>query len=913
MIYTYLLQITAYIYTQILYNQIKLSMKKLIFSSCILLLTIGGHSVHAQGKAKNSKAAPILDRELFFGNPEIAGGQLSPDGTFISFMKEYEGIMNIWVKKFDEPFDKAVPLTNSKRPMFGYFWTGDGKYIVYVKDENGDENVNVFAVDPMAQAAEGGVPQSRNLTPMKEIAAQINLVSKKNPDLMMISLNDRDKAWHDLYELQISTGQLTKIYENTERITGYDFDWDEKLRVVSKTDEKGNTIMYTKEGETLKPFYDFSVTEQAYIASWTPDNKQAYLVTNKGDLNLSTLFSMDIPTKKLTKLESDPKNRVDFGGLFMSDITHEMIYTSYTDDKTDIIWKNKTWEANYKFLKSKFPGREIDISSVTKDEKKFLVAISGDKYASEVYFFNSDTKELILQYVPRPELKKVEQYLAAMKPVRYKSSDGLEIPAYLTLPVGVPAKNLPVIMLIHGGPKGPRDQWGYNGFAQFLANRGYAVLQPNFRASGGYGKKFLNAGDLQWGKLMQDDITWGVKYLISEGIANKDKVAIMGGSYGGYATLAGLAFTPDLYACGVDIVGPSNIFTLLESVPAYWEAGRAMLYGMVGDPSTEAGKKSIREASPLFSADKIIKPLLIIQGANDPRVKQAEADQIVIALRDKGKKVSYLLADDEGHGFRKPVNNMAMFAETERFLAGILGGQYQDGMPQDVAERLTELRVDISKVTHQVKKEVATAKEIPAIASNMKAQTINYDFNLEVQGQVIPMTMVRTISKKANNWVVKDVASGMMGEMSDESEYTPAMAISTRNVSQMGQAIAMNFEKDKMTMDMQGKKMEVPFTGAYLSDGAGMDMLVAGLPLQKDYALTFEVPDMTTGKAKQVTLKVVGNEMINNVDCMKCEIVSNENANDMTTLWINPTSKMAEKTIQVVPALGNAKITITKK
>jgi len=888
-------------------------MKKIFLSSFILLVSISATSLQAQEKAKKSNAVPILDRELFFGNPEIAGGQLSPDGNWISFMKEYDGIMNIWVKKFDEPFEKAVPLTNSKRPMAGYFWTKDGKYIVYVKDENGDENVNVFAVDPMAKAEASGVPTSRNLTPMKEIAAQINLVSKKNPDMMMVSLNDRDKKWHDLYQLQISTGELTKIFENQDRITGYNFDWDEKLRVVSKTDEKGNTTMFKKDGERLLPIYDFIVTEQAYIANWTPDNKKAYVVTNKGDLNLSTLYLMDIDTKSMTKVESDPKNRVDFGDLYTSDLTKEVIATTYTDDKTEYLWKNKSWESNYKFVQSKFAGREIFFQSTTTDEKKFLISVSGDKYASEVYFFNSDNKELILQYVPRPALKKVEQHLAAMKPVRYKSSDGMEIPAYLTLPIGKSAKNLPVVMLVHGGPKGPRDGWGYNSIAQFLANRGYAVLQPNFRASGGYGKKFLNAGDMQWGKLMQDDITWGVKYLVAEGIANKDKVAIMGGSYGGYATLAGLAFTPDLYACGVDIVGPSNIFTLLESVPAYWESGRAFLYGMVGDPNTEAGKKRIHEASPLFSADKIVKPLLIVQGANDPRVKQAEADQIVVALRDKGKKVSYLLADDEGHGFRKPVNNMAMFAETERFLAGILGGQYQDGMPQNVAERLNQLRVDVAKVTYTAKKEIKTIGEIPVITNNLKPQTINYAFKLEAQGQSIPMTMTRTVSQKANNWLVKDVASGIMGEMSDESEFSPTWVITNRNMSQMGQTMAMAFSKDKMTMDMMGKKTEIPFTGGYLSDGAGMDMLIAGLPLKKDYSLAFEMPDVMTGKAKQVTLKVVGNEMINNVDCFKCEIVSNDNANDITTLWINPNSKMAEKMVQIVPSLGNAKITIDKK
>jgi dipeptidyl aminopeptidase/acylaminoacyl peptidase len=669
---------------------------------CLFVFLISISSMMAQTET-NQTTIPVLDRELFFGNPEISGGQLSPDGKWISFMKVYEGIMNIWVKKFDEPFEKAHPLTNSKRPMYGYFWSNDGKYILYVKDENGDENVNVFAVDPMATAEVKTVPVSRNLTPLKEITAQINLVSKKNPDLMMVSLNDRDKAWHDLYQLKISTGELTKIYENKDRVTGYDFDWDENLRVLSKTDDKGTTTIFKKEGDKLTQIYETSVTEQAYITSWTPDNKQAYFVTNRGDLNLSTLFLMDLDTQKMTKIGSDPKNRVDFGSLQVSELTRKLISTSYTDDKTVYEWKDKTWKENYKFLQSKFPGREVDFQSKTKDEKKFLIAVWGDKYATEVYFYNSETKELLSQYVSRPALKKVEKYLAPMKSIRYKSSDGLEITGYLTLPVGKISTNLPIVILVHGGPKGPRDTWGYDAEAQFLANRGYAVLQPNFRASGGYGKKFLNAGDLQWGKLMQDDITWGVKHLIAKGIANKDKVAIMGGSYGGYATLAGLAFTPDLYACGVDIVGPSNLFTLLESVPAYWESARAFLYGMVGDPNTEEGKKRMHEASPLFSADKIVKPLLIIQGANDPRVKKAEADQIAIALRDKGKQVSYLLADDEGHGFAKPINRMAMYAETEKFLAGVLGGKYQAEMPENVAKRLQEITVDIDTVIYEAK------------------------------------------------------------------------------------------------------------------------------------------------------------------------------------------------------------------
>ncbi|WP_353145912.1 S9 family peptidase [Chryseobacterium sp.] len=674
-------------------------MKKILY---VLLLVIGFQVTWAQD-------APLLDRKLFFGNPEISGGQLSPDGKWISFMKEYEGIMNIWVKKIDEPFEKARPLTDSKRPLSGYFWSEDGKYILYVKDKNGDENVNIFAVDPLAKATKG-VPESRNLTPLTEVTAQIYMVSKKDPDLLMIGLNNRDKAWHDLYSLKISTGELKKIFENKDRITGYDFDWDEKLRVLYRTDDKGTTQFLYKDGDKLTPIYETLVTENAYISDWNEDNSKFYLITNKGDIDKSALFLMDPKTQKATKIESDPKGKVDFRGLAIDRNTRKIISTSYTGDKTDYYWKDKTWEANYKFLQSKFPGREIDFSSATKDYSKFLITVWGDQYASESYFFDAKTKELIFQYTPRAELKKVEKYLAAMTPITYKSSDGLEIPAYLTLPVGSSGKNVPVVVLVHGGPKGPRDYWGYNSIVQFLANRGYAVLQPNFRASGGYGKDFQNKGDLQWGKLMQDDITWGVKYLIDKGIADKNKVVIMGGSYGGYATLAGLAFTPDIYAAGVDIVGPSNLFTLMDSVPAYWEAARASLYGMVGDPRTEEGKKRMREASPLFSVDKINKPLLIVQGANDPRVKQAEADQIVIALRDKGKKVNYILADDEGHGFRKPINSMAMYAETEKFLSEVIGGRYQKDMPEDVAKRLKEMTVDISKVTYTPKEKAKTTE-----------------------------------------------------------------------------------------------------------------------------------------------------------------------------------------------------------
>jgi len=652
--------------------------------------------------ATKVKQPPLIDRDLFFGNAEISDGQLSPDGHYISFMKAYNGIENVWVKRFDEPFEKARPVTATPRPLYAYFWTRDGKYIVFAKDNDGDENVNIFAVDPSAPAGKDGVPEARNLTPMKNVTAQIYVVSRNNPDHLYVALNDRDPAWHDLYRLSISSGKIEKLYENKDRATGYTFDWEDRLRMISKNDLKGNTTIYrVDQGGALSPLYDFNVNEQAAVYGWTADNSSCYLVTNKGELDRSTCYLMDPATGKLTFFEEDPKKRVDFGRLRFDDNTRRLVATQYTADKTEYLWKDRQWEELYRFLEKRFPGREVVFQSMTNDNSKMLIEVTGDRYASETWFLDAKTRNLIKQYTPRPKLKAVEEHLAKMEPVSYRSSDGLSIPGYLTLPVGKTARNLPLVVLVHGGPKGPRDNWGYNAEVQFLANRGYAVLQPNFRASGGYGKKFLNAGDRQWGRLMQDDITWGVKHLIDKGIADRNRVAIMGGSYGGYATLAGLAFTPDLYACGVDIVGPSNLFTLMESIPPYWESFRAYFNGMLGDPSTEEGKALMRQASPLFSVDRIEKPLLIIQGANDPRVKQAESDQIVAALRDKNKKVQYLLAKDEGHGFYKPLNLKAMYAETEKFLSEVIGGRYQAEMEEDVRKTLESLRVDVKTVKYE--------------------------------------------------------------------------------------------------------------------------------------------------------------------------------------------------------------------
>lgn len=854
----------------------------------------------------SAQEAQLIDRELFFGNPEISAGQLSPDGKHITFLKEYEGIMNLWIKKIDEPFEKAIPLTNQKRPMYGYFWTEDAKYILFVKDKDGDENMNIYAIDPYV----GKLPEARNLTPMKDITAQIMMVSKKDPNIMMVGINNRDKAWHDLYRLSIKDGKLDMIYENKERITSYNFDWDEKLRLLSKTDDKGNTKTYRIDaGNKLEEIYEVDVTESANFMQWNKDNTQVYLETNKGDLNLSTLYLMNPNTKNLTLVEKDPKDKVDFGSLFIDDNTREIINTSYTYEKRTRLWRNKTWEAHHKFLESKFPGREIGYMSFTTDYKKMLISVYGDKFVSETYYYDTDTKELKFQYCPQPKLKAIESNLVAMNPITYKSSDGLEIPAYLSVPKGMEGKKLPLIALIHGGPKGPRDNWGYNSEVQFLCNRGYAVLQPNFRASGGYGKKFLNGGDKQWGKLMQDDITLGVKELVNKGIADPSKLVIMGGSYGGYATLAGLAFTPDLYACGVDIVGPSNLFTLLGSVPAYWEAARAMLYGMCGDPNTEEGKKILTESSPLFHVDKIVKPLLVIQGANDPRVKQAEADQIVVALRDKNKKVGYLLAPDEGHGFYKPLNRMAMYAATEKFLSEVVGGRYQAEMSEKVAKKLSEITVDVNKVVYEPKKESKIDATLPKINNILTEGKHNYSISLEVQGQNISMDMTRTISKEGSNFKISEATSSPMGNATDDlvlmNDYTPV----SRSLQQGGMAMNATFTANSCNAKAMGKEMNIDWKGAYILDGPSLDLLIAGLPLADGYKFLCNMPDLMTMKNKKVIVSYLGLE--NNLQ--KVEVVNDENKMEKTTLWIDTKTKMAQKITRVMPMMGNAVMTVEKK
>jgi len=657
---------------------------KSLFSTILLLAPV----------ASTLAAQALIDRELLFGNPEITGAQVSPDGKYLAFVKPWKDTRNLWVKKTEESFSSARLLTTeTKRPVGTWLWSRDGKYIAYVKDHDGDENFNVYSVDPAAVAAPGAdAPSSRDLTSLKGVRVQLLSTPKNDSGVFYIGLNDRDKAWHDLYRLSISTGERTLIRKNTERISSWIFDLSGTLRLATRVADNGDQEVLRVDPNGFTKVYSCSVFEECAPVRFHKDAKRVYMKTNKGDaVDLLALVLFDPETRAVESVESDPLKRADFGSALFSEATGELVATSYQDERTRRYFTDKSFENDYKWLETKLSGKEIGLGSRTDDEQVWLVTASGDTEPGEAYLFDRKTRRLTAQYRIREKLPR--EALAPMKAIRYTSSDGLEIPAYLTLPKNSSGKGLPTLVVPHGGPWS-RDNWGYNPLAQFLANRGYAVLMPNFRGSTGYGKKYLNAGNGEWGRKMQDDVTWGVRYLVAEGITDPKRAAIMGGSYGGFSALAGITLTPDLYRAAVDVSGPSNLLTLLNAIPPYWEAQRKIMYARMADPGTPEGQTWLKQRSPLSASAKIKTPVLVVQGARDPRVNRAEAEQIVIALRESGIPVEYLLAPDEGHGFARPVNNMAMFMAVEKFLAAQLGGNYQEGGAPEVVRRLKEITVD---------------------------------------------------------------------------------------------------------------------------------------------------------------------------------------------------------------------------
>ncbi len=609
---------------------------------------------------------PLIERAKLFGNPTKAQGRLSPDGKWLSWIAPSNGVLNVWVAPAANPADARVLTKEAKRPIRQHFWAPDSSMIMFINDVGGNEDFALFGVK-----VSGGDPV--NFTPFEKTTAQIVGTSHRHSDRVLVGLNNRDQRWHDVHSLDLKTGKLTLVQQN-DGYTGFIADEDLKLRVAIRPNAAGGQdyfrIVDGKIG--TEPFVthglDDSQTTQPF--GFSADGKTLYWIDARGR-DTAAAFAMDFETGKMTKLAEDP--RADVDNVLIHPVTGRLEAVSVNYLKPQWTVLDPAVKDDIAFLDKEMKGWAI--SSRTDADDKWVVASDNSTSASSTYLYDRKAKSLVKLFDSRPELAGAP--LAEMRPVEIKSRDGKTLVSYLTLPVSAgakPAKPLPMVLLVHGGPWA-RDGYGFDRETQLLANRGYAVLQVNFRGSTGFGKGFTNAGNGEWGAKMHDDLLDAVGWAVKQGVADAGKVAIMGGSYGGYATLAGLTFTPETFACGVDIVGPSNLVTLLSTVPPYWESFRKQLIQRMGDPDTEEGRKWLKERSPLTHADRIVKPLLIGQGANDPRVKQAESDQIVAAMQAKNIPVTYVLFPDEGHGFARPENNIAFMAVTENFLSQCIGGR----------------------------------------------------------------------------------------------------------------------------------------------------------------------------------------------------------------------------------------------
>ena len=625
----------------------------------------------APSAADRIAGTELIARDALFGNPERANVQISPDGKYLSWVAAVDGVLNVWVAPADNPSQARAVTQDKARGIRSYFWSYQPDTLLYLRDSGGDEDFHLYAVDLKTG-------QAKDLTPFPKTTAQVAGVSPKHPGTILVGMNDRDAQWHDIYKVDLASGDRTLLEKNDAQIAGYIADADYTLKYAqrSRPDGGADVLRRGANGAWEKfddiPFEDVLTTSPGGL---TLDGKTLYFTDSRGR-NTAALFAIDVTSGTRTLVLEDA--RADVGGTLADPATGKVqaVSVDYLRDEWKVV--DPAIRADLEKLEAIGPG-DVSVNTRTLDDKTWIVAYSAAEAPLVYYRYDRGTGTLTKLFSARPKLE--GKPLVPQWPVEIASRDNKTLVSYLTLPRSADANSdgkaetpVPLVLLVHGGPWA-RDSYGYGGYNQWLANRGYAVLSVNFRGSTGFGKDFTNAGNGEWAGKMHDDLIDAVQWAVKQGVTTQDQVAIMGGSYGGYATLTGLTFTPDAFACGVDIVGPSNLNTLLSTVPPYWASFFEQLAKRMGDPRTDAGKKWLTERSPLTRADQIKKPLLIGQGANDPRVKQAESDQIVKAMQAKNIPVTYVLFPDEGHGFARPENNKAFNAVTEGFLAQCLGGR----------------------------------------------------------------------------------------------------------------------------------------------------------------------------------------------------------------------------------------------
>jgi dipeptidyl aminopeptidase/acylaminoacyl peptidase len=622
--------------------------------------------------AETSAQTPLIPRKSLFGNPDKAAARISPDGKHISYLAPVDGVLNVWVAPIDKP-DQARPVTkDEKRGIRSYFWAYTNKHILYRQDVGGDEDWHVYCTELESAT-------TTDLTPLDKVAAQLEAVSYRSPEEMLVGLNDRDPQLHDVYRINILTGERKLVMKNPG-FASFVCDEDLQVRFGSKFTPDGGQLLQKPDGEGgwtdfLKIPMEDTLTTSPVGFDKTGD---VLYMMDSGGRDTGAMIAIDLKSNQRKVIATSEK--ADVSGLLShpTENTIEAVSFNYLRKEWEIVDQRVAGDLEY--LRTVADG-DVEVTSRTLDDQHWIVGYVMDNGPVRYYHYDRAAKQAYFLFTNRKELENLK--LAKMHPVVITARDGLQLVSYLTLPIGSntnddqrPDKPLALVLDVHGGPWA-RESWGYDPQHQLLSNRGYAVLSVNFRGSTGFGKKFVNAGNLEWAGKMHDDLLDAVEWAVKEKIADPKRIAIMGGSYGGYATLVGLTKTPEVFACGVDIVGPSNILTLLSTIPPYWQPAVQMFKDRVGDHTTEAGKKFLNERSPLNFVDRISKPLLIGQGANDPRVKQSESDQIVKAMQEKKIPVTYVLYPDEGHGFARPENQLSFYAVTEAFLAEYLGGRYE--------------------------------------------------------------------------------------------------------------------------------------------------------------------------------------------------------------------------------------------
>jgi len=615
---------------------------------------------------------PLIPRQVLFGNPDRASVALSPDGAHIAYLAPREGVLNVWVAPREDPAAARPVTRDTSRGIRFYGWAYTNRHLLYIQDKNGDENWRLYSVDLTTD-------EVKDLTPFEGVQTQLRSVSHKFPEEVIAGLNKRVPQWHDLYRINVVTGEMTLIEQN-DSYADFVVDDDYRLRMALRMTPDGGMALFTRgaggdwQPWDMIPAEDFLTTGPAGVDK---AGAVAFMKDSRGR-NTAAVVACDLATRKTTLLAEDPQ--ADAQDVVCHPTEKHIQAVSF-------VYERKRWQIldpaiapDLAYLRTVADG-DVEIVSRTLDDKLWIVLYLVDAGPARFYLYDREARVARFLFTNRQALE--GQPLVTMSSVVIKSRDGLDLVAYTSLPPGsdsngdgIPERPVPMVLMPHGGPWG-RDFWGYNSWHQWLANRGYAVMCVNFRSSTGLGKAFTNAGDHEWGGKIIEDQADAVQWAIGAGIADPQRVAVMGGSFGGYSTLAGLTFMPELFACGVDLVGPSNLITLLESVPPYWKPMLELFTTRVGDFRTEEGRALLAKHSPLTYADRICRPLLIGQGANDPRVKQAESDQIVAAMQAKGIPVTYVLYPDEGHGFARPENNLSFNAIAEAFLAKCLGGRYE--------------------------------------------------------------------------------------------------------------------------------------------------------------------------------------------------------------------------------------------